>query len=133
MKKGRAHRGRVASKKPKNSFAWIIPAVAVAVVAILVVGVILTANRQLDQSSSAQTGVATSQALATAEIPYPAVTRTSLQEATTRIDAGEAVLIDVRSRASYDASHAAGSLSFPEEEIEARLKELPDGKAWILV
>lgn len=103
------------------------------VVCILVVGVVLTAQQRLAPDPSSQAGKETAQALPTRQIPYPAVPRTSLQEALAQIEAGEAVLVDVRSRASYEASHAAGSLSFPEEEIEARLDELPGTKSWILV
>jgi len=129
----KAVRRKAATKRGKDRSAWAIPALAVGVVALLVAGVLLTAEQRLTQDSSAQAGVPTSQALATRQIPYPAVARTSLQEAIAKIDAGEAVLVDVRSRAAYEASHAAGSISFPEEEIEARLDELPEDRAWILV
>lgn len=133
MSKRSAHSRKVAPKRGKDPSAWAVPALAVGVVVILVVGVLLTAERRLTQGSSTQSSVATAQALDTRSIPYPAVPRTSLQEAIAKIDAGEAVLVDVRSRAAYEAAHAAGSVSMPEEEIEARLSELPDDRAWILI
>jgi rhodanese-related sulfurtransferase len=45
---------------------------------------------------------------------------------------GQAVLVDVRSKASYDKSHAAGAISMPEEEVGARVDELPQDKDIIL-
>jgi rhodanese-related sulfurtransferase len=38
----------------------------------------------------------------------------------------------VRSRESYDKPHAAGAIAIPEEEIAARLNELPRDKDVIL-
>ena len=53
-------------------------------------------------------------------------------EARDKMERGEAVLVDVRSQESFDRSHAAGSISFPEEGILARLDELPRDKEMIL-
>jgi rhodanese-related sulfurtransferase len=60
------------------------------------------------------------------------VARIALDEATKQVERGQAVLIDVRSRASYEKAHAAGAISMPESEIEARLEELPRDKNLIL-
>jgi rhodanese-related sulfurtransferase len=55
-----------------------------------------------------------------------------LEEATEKVEQGEAVLIDVRSRASYEKSHAVGAISIPEPEVDARLAELPRDKELVL-
>jgi hypothetical protein len=62
---------------------------------------------------------------------FPEIQRVLLEEAKAALDSGSAVFVDVRSKASYDASHIPGALSIPLGELETRLKEL-DPKAWII-
>jgi len=76
--------------------------------------------------------VATARPLPTRPLPYPDAPRITLQETQDKLAQGQAVLIDVRSRTSYDKAHAAAALSFPEDEIQDRLGELPAGLQWIL-
>lgn len=45
-----------------------------------------------------------------------------------RMEAGRAVVIDVRPVLEYEAGHIDGARSLPVTEIEARLKDLPKGK-----
>ncbi len=59
------------------------------------------------------------------------VQRIRLQESRALLDDGRAVLYDVRSAAAYRTQHAAGAISFPEEEVDARLEELPEDKALV--
>lgn len=59
------------------------------------------------------------------------VQRIEPSEAKALLDADEAVLYDVRSERFYEAKHAAGAISLPEAELDARLNELPDDKALI--
>ncbi len=62
-----------------------------------------------------------------------AVQRISVQDAKALLDAGEAVLYDTRSAAAYRMEHAAGAISLPEQEVTARIDELPeDGPTLIL-
>jgi rhodanese-related sulfurtransferase len=77
-------------------------------------------------------GSNTAQALATGSIPFPDVPRIALQEAKDKLDGGQAVLVDVRSKQSYDRSHAAGAISIPETEIDARMDEFPADKELVL-
>ncbi len=70
--------------------------------------------------------------LSSRTLPYPNVPRISVEEAEARLQQGQAVLVDVRSRAAYDQGHAAGALSFPAQEIDARLDEIPRDKELIL-
>jgi hypothetical protein len=68
----------------------------------------------------------------------PVVTPTApAQETARRIPAaearqalakGEAVLVDVRPKESYDASHAQGALSIPLSDLGSRAGELPKDK-----
>jgi hypothetical protein len=76
--------------------------------------------------------VSTALPLATQPIPYPQVPRISLERAQSLLSLGQAVLVDVRSRVSYDKSHAAGALSLPEDEMEAQVDGLPSDRALIL-
>jgi len=49
-------------------------------------------------------------------------------EARQALAKGEAVLVDVRPRESYAASHAEGALSIPLSDIGSRAGELPKDK-----
>lgn len=65
----------------------------------------------------------------------PAVTPTEetarripVDEARQALAKGDAVLVDVRSKDAYEASHAQGALSIPLQEIGSRAGELPKNK-----
>jgi rhodanese-related sulfurtransferase len=53
------------------------------------------------------------------------VPRVALEVAKQMADAGEAVLVDVRSQATYEQAHIAGAISIPSDEILDRYQELP--------
>jgi hypothetical protein len=119
-----------------SSSSLVIPViVGVAVVAIIFGVIMLRENQQ--PAAAALPGdisalVGTTQPLATNPPPNPGVPRATLDETRDKMERGEAVLVDVRSKASFDKSHAAGSISLPEEELLARLDELPRDKEVIL-
>lgn len=54
--------------------------------------------------------------------------RISPEEARQALAKGQAVLVDVRSKEAYEASHAKGALSIPSFALESRLGELPKNK-----
>jgi hypothetical protein len=116
---------RKRGRQSKNSTSLIIPIVVGLVVVAIIIGAIFSIeNRRSPAVAGADGGlssVATANPLSTQSIPYPDVPRISLQETQEKL----AVLIDVRSKESYDTAHAAGALSIPETEIDARLEELP--------
>ncbi len=60
------------------------------------------------------------------------VPRISLSAAKASLDAGTAVLVDVRTAAAYQQSHAVGAISMPSNEAAQRYKELPADKQLIL-
>ncbi len=55
-----------------------------------------------------------------------AVQRISPKDAKALLDEGKAVLYDARSADAHRIQHAAGAVSFPEEQAPARIHELPD-------
>jgi len=55
-----------------------------------------------------------------------------LQEVEAKLEQSQAILVDVRSKQSYDAGHAANAISIPEDEMASRLGELPRDKEIIL-
>jgi 3-mercaptopyruvate sulfurtransferase SseA len=65
------------------------------------------------------------------EETYPEVPRLSVEEAKTALDAGTAIVVDVRAAEAYQAAHVAGSINIPLTELEARLGEL-DKDEWII-
>lgn len=124
-------------RKPRSSQrpSLLIPVLVGAVALVILAGAAISlTNRAPASAGSGDTSANadTAQPLPTQPIPNPNVPRVSLEEAQARLEQGRAVLIDVRSRESYDQAHAAGALSFPEEEIDARLGELPRDKDLIL-
>jgi hypothetical protein len=103
------------------------------VVVVLVLGAIISFSNQRSAGVGNAPGVvATAEALATRSIPYPDVSRISLEETLPRLEQGEAVLVDVRSRSSHEKAHAAGAISMPEEEMDARIGELPRDQDLVL-
>jgi 3-mercaptopyruvate sulfurtransferase SseA len=60
--------------------------------------------------------------------PLAAARRISGEEARQAVAKGEAVLVDVRAKESYDAGHAKGAISLPLSDLPARMGELPKDK-----
>ena len=56
------------------------------------------------------------------------VSRISVATAREMADAGEAVLVDVRTKGTFEAAHIAGAISLPYEEIPERVDGLPTDK-----
>jgi 3-mercaptopyruvate sulfurtransferase SseA len=65
------------------------------------------------------------------EDTYPEIPRATLDEAKAAVDAGTAILVDVRDAGSFAESHIPGALSVPLAELEQRLGEL-DRSQWII-
>jgi hypothetical protein len=70
--------------------------------------------------------------LPTKPSPYPEVARISVQQARGQLASGEILMVDVRSKISYDRLHIEGALSIPEDQIESRLDELDGDKTIVL-
>ena len=66
-----------------------------------------------------------------ADVPDPQITRTSLTEARAALESGQALVVDVRDKDSYQRSHVAGAVSVPFGELDQRLGEL-DKQKWII-
>ena len=56
------------------------------------------------------------------------IPRITVQAAQLKAEAGEAILVDVRTRATYDVKHIAGSISVPLDEVARRSAELPTNR-----
>lgn len=65
------------------------------------------------------------------EETYPDIPRVSLDEVKAAIDAGTAVVVDVRSAEAYAGGHIAGAINIPLAEIESRIAEI-DPNQWII-
>lgn len=65
------------------------------------------------------------------EDTYPEIPRATLNEAKAAVDAGTAILVDVRDAGSYAESHISSALSIPLTELDERLGEL-DRSLWII-
>ena len=62
-----------------------------------------------------------------ANIPYPEVPRIAVAETKARWESGNAVIVDVRSRAEFEQARIPGAVHIPVAEIESRFSELPGG------
>jgi hypothetical protein len=60
------------------------------------------------------------------------VPRISLQETKQKLDAGQIILVDVRSQPSYNEQHIKGAINIPEADTVSRLSELPKDKEIVL-
>ncbi len=132
-----ATRVRKQQKRTDRIWSVVIPSVVgVVLVAVVVGAIILNESRQAGAAAATTPNinvpVVTVAPQPTQPLPFPNIERTTLKETQELLAAGQAVLVDVRSRASFDQDHAAGALSFPEEEIASRLSELPRDKQLIL-
>ena len=127
MSKSRKRRGRTLTgkrkKKSKRATSLAIPIIVGAVVLIIIVGAAVSIEAR--RPGTASPSMNTAQPRATGSIPYPGVARISVQDTLDKLEAGQAVLVDVRSKSSYDTLHAEGAVSIPEQEIGTRLDELP--------
>jgi 3-mercaptopyruvate sulfurtransferase SseA len=94
----------------------------VAGVVLVLAGVFLALQQNRPAQVAATQPTTVSQA---AEVPFPDVPRIGLADARARIDAGQAVAVDTRSRQDFEAEHIPGAVSMPLAEFEARLSELP--------
>ena len=54
--------------------------------------------------------------------------RITAQELKAKLDAGQAVVFDARRQTSYTQRHIAGAISLSQNEVAARLAELPADK-----
>ena len=135
-KRHRSNHPKKAIPRNRSWTSFAIPTLVGLIVLAVIVGAVLAfEGGQRDSSGSISglpEGVSTAQALPSNPIPYPEVPRITVQAARALLDSGEAILIDVRSKTSYDQSHAEGAISVPEAEVNNRLSELSREQTLIL-
>ncbi len=54
--------------------------------------------------------------------------RITVQELKAKLDAGQAVVFDARPQSAYARKHIDGAISLPQDEVAARVAELPTDK-----
>lgn len=132
-KRKRQSKGRSSSQKEKSSSGGIaslaIPIIVGVVVVAIIIGAIFFRENQPGAAAADLSGlsvpVVTTGPRPTQTIPFPDVPRISVEETADKMASGEALLVDVRSGDSYEKGHAAGAVSIPENEIDARVDEIP--------
>ncbi|MBX0327352.1 rhodanese-like domain-containing protein [Oscillochloris sp. ZM17-4] len=129
---------------------WVLPAVifgAIAIVAALVTFALtirdlpsttttitansLPADHPAISATAATDGTALPSAHGGLDPNGAKVTVISLAEARAKLDAGEALFIDVRAGSDYTAGHIPGALTITSQDLEARLNNLPAGSSII--
>jgi 3-mercaptopyruvate sulfurtransferase SseA len=66
-----------------------------------------------------------------ANIPYPNVSRISVEEAKSAFDEGSAIFIDTRGDSNYAQGHIPGALSITESELLSQIGEF-NTSDWII-
>jgi len=98
-------------------------------VLLLVVGVLLLVGGSLfyllNRPEAAPAVMHTPATVVESDIPYPDVVRISVEETKARLDAGTAVILDVRSLDDFETLHMANAVSIPLTELPDRYTELP--------
>ncbi|MEJ2759306.1 MAG: rhodanese-like domain-containing protein [Anaerolineales bacterium] len=59
------------------------------------------------------------------EIPFPTVTRADIGDVKADLDAGAAIVVDVRGLQYYQEAHIPGAISMPTDDLEAEYQSLP--------
>ncbi len=90
---------------------------------LLIVAAILFANQNPPASPTP--------AISHEEETYPEILRVSLDDTKAALEAGTAVIVDVRSAEAYQGGHIAGAINIPLGELDTRLGEL-DKTQWII-
>jgi hypothetical protein len=129
-KKNRRRRSSARTRRQQGK-SLLIPIVVAVVVVAMLVGIILSIEGGTPTSANSSPGD-TALPLNTGALPNPDVRRIGLEETQSKLEQGDAILVDVRSRESFDKSHAAGAISIPEGEMGARYNELPRDKEIVL-
>ena len=111
------------------------PGISPLPVLILIAGVLLLVGGSLvylfNRPEAAPAAVHTPAAVES-DIPYPEVVRISIEEAKAQLEAGTAVLLDVRPFEDYQTLHAANAISIPLDELPGRTGELPQDTAILI-
>jgi hypothetical protein len=82
-----------------------------------------------NKSTPATSGDTTSQTTKPTPAPHADDTRRiSIEETQAAINAGTALVVDVREESAYKVSHIKGAKSIPLPQFEKRIGELPQGK-----
>ena len=122
-------RGAARRRKASAGSLWIPIVVGLILVAV-VAGLIVSIESRGPDAAALPNATAGPQP--TSQLPYPDVPRITVEDAAARLEAGEAVLIDVRSQESFNSLHATGAISLPEDQVPDSLDELPRDKDIIL-
>lgn len=110
-------------KRAKNQQKTIAIGIIAAGAVLLIAAILLLVSQGNPTTTAPQNEVS--------DIPYPSISRVSIDDAKTAYDQGKAIFVDVRSSGSYEAVHISGALSIPLSELEGRLNELRR-EAWII-
>jgi len=84
--------------------------------------------RPTDSTATATGPLATATPVAGSFVSSDDMPRITVQELKAKLDAGQAVVFDSRSQSAYAQKHIAGAISLPQDEMVARVAELPTDK-----
>lgn len=103
--------------------------IAIGIVLILIVLILMLFNAE---NNGGQAANALPTATLASDIPYPEISRISLEDARAAFDNKSAIFLDVRSADSYQQQHIPGSLSVPLDQLETQIPSQLDPNAVII-
>jgi hypothetical protein len=116
-----------ASKQRKGL--WLLLGAVLLIVAAVAVFALLDSAQQPETSMPVAIPTAP---VASRDIPFPNVARISVEDTHVMAMTGDALIVDVRDKPFFDASHIRGALSLPLNELPDRVAELPKDKAILI-
>jgi 3-mercaptopyruvate sulfurtransferase SseA len=94
----------------------------------MLVALLLTACNAIDTRVNSQANKTSSPVPSASVQPADGVRRITTAELEELLKQGKTIVVDVRNKASYDASHIPGAKWIPVGEVLARADELPRDK-----
>ena len=122
---GSTRRPKAPARQERKSLWLLLGATLVIVVAVAIFALLDNAQQP---EASAPVAIPTAP-MASRDIPFPNVARISVENTHVMAMTGDALIVDVRDKPFFDASHIRGALSLPLNELPARVAELPEDKA----
>jgi hypothetical protein len=118
-------RSKGSARATQRKGLWLLLGAGLVIVAVVAGFVLLNGAQQ-----PAPGALVTIPTVAVAQnVPFPNVARVTVEDAHVMAMTGDAVIVDVRDKPFYDASHVRGALSLPLGDLPARASELPKDKA----
>jgi 3-mercaptopyruvate sulfurtransferase SseA len=115
-------------KKARSQGSSLLPIALIGGGVLLILGVLIW---QAVSNTSAASPTPTTAQAQQENIPYPEISRISIQDSRQALDQKQAVILDVRDSGSFSKGHIPGAINIPLTDLPNRTDEL-DPNDWII-